>query len=226
MLRARKSRREEAIDSYVPDPVVNFADSDDPEQPVLLADAVGLALLVVLETLDPAERLAFVLHDMFAVPFEEIAPMVDRTPAAARKLASRARRRVREEAPAPERDLARQRAAVEAFFAAAHDGDFDRLVAVLDPKVVLRADAGPRRLDSSIVIRGAKAVAARAVTFARVSADRKPALVNGTAGVVVVSDGRPSSVMAFTVVGSRIVEIDVLSDPERLRHLDLAALDH
>jgi RNA polymerase sigma-70 factor (ECF subfamily) len=161
---------------------------------------------------------------MFAVSFEEIAPMVDRTPTAARKLASRARRRVRE-APVPERDLARQREVVDAFFAAAHDGDFDRLVAVLDPEVVLRSDRGKQRPGSSVVIRGARAVAARALTFARLSAYRKPALVNGAAGVVVVSGGRPFSVMGFTVVGSRIVEIDILSDPERLRPLDLSVLN-
>lgn len=220
-LRARKSRREESI-AHLPDPVISSAEGVDPERQVLLADSVGMALLIVLETLDPAERLAFVLHDMFAVSFEEIAPMLDRTPAAARKLASRARRVVHEQAPLPERDLARQREVVDAFFAAAHDGDFDRLVAVLDPEVVLRSDGGTQR--PSVVIRGAKAVAGRAVNFARLSALRKAALVNGAAGVVVVTGDGPFAVMSFTVVGSRIVEVDVLSDPERLRRLDLSAL--
>jgi RNA polymerase sigma factor (sigma-70 family) len=226
MLRARKSRREEPIAAHVPDPVVSSADGVDPEQAVMLADSVGLALLIVLETLAPAERLAFVLHDMFAVSFEEIAPMVDRTPTAARKLASRARRRVREQAPVPERDLARQREVVDAFFAAAHDGDFERLVALLDPEAVLRSDGGPQRPGSSATIRGAKGIAERAVEFAQLSLVRKPALINGAAGVVVFSGGRPFSVMGFTVVGSRIVEIDILSDPERLRHLDSSVLDH
>ncbi|MBV8747125.1 MAG: sigma-70 family RNA polymerase sigma factor [Xanthobacteraceae bacterium] len=225
MLRARKSRREEPIVTHLPDLVVTSADGADPEQPVLLADSVGLALLVVLETLDPAERLAFVLHDMFAVSFDEIAPMVDRTPTAVRKLASRARRRVREQAPVPERDLARQREVVDAFFAAAHDGDFDRLVAVLDPDVVLRTDGGTHRPGASVVMRGAKAIAERALTFARASLSRKPALVNGAAGVVVICGDRPFSVIGFTVVGSRIVEIDILSDPERLQRVDLSVLD-
>jgi RNA polymerase sigma factor (sigma-70 family) len=226
MLRARKSRREEPIAAHVPDPIVGSANGDDPEQPLQLADAVGLALQVVLETLAPAERLAFVLHDMFAVSFEEIAPLIDRTPTAARKLASRARQRVREQAPVPGRDRARQREIVDAFFVAAHDGDFDRLVAMLDPEVVLRSDGGTQRPGASVVIKGAKAVAARAVTFAQHSLYRKPALVNGAVGVVVVMDGRPLSVMGFTVVGSRIMEIDVLSDPERVRHLDLSVLDN
>jgi hypothetical protein len=159
---------------------------------------------------------------MFAVSFEEIAPMVERTPTAARQLASRARRRVREQAPACEHDLVRQREVVDAFFAAAHDGDFDRLVAVLDPDVVLRADGGRQRPDASVLIRGAKAVAARAVHFALVSPDRKAALVNGAAGVVVLSEGQPRSVMGFAIAGSKIIEIDVLSDPERLRQLDLS----
>ena len=225
MLRARKSRREEPIGAHVPDPVVSFTDGADPERPLLLADSVGLALLVVLDTLAPAERLAFVLHDMFEISFEEIAPMVDRTPSAARQLASRARRRVREQAPVPDRDPARQREVVDAFFAAAHDDDFDRLVAVLDPDVVLRSDGGTRRHAASVLIRGAKAVAARAVSFARFALLRKPVLINGAAGVVVLSDGRPFSIMGFTVVGARIAEIDILADPQRLRDLGLLALD-
>jgi RNA polymerase sigma-70 factor, ECF subfamily len=222
-LRARNIRREEPMAAHLPDPVIRSAEGVDLEHPVLLADEVGLALLVVLDTLSPAERLAFVLHDMFSVSFDEIAPMVDRSPAATRKLASRARRLVEQRAPPPERDLGRQREIVDAFFAAAHDGDFERLVAVLDPEVVLRSDGGTQR--PSVVIRGARAVAGRAVNFARLSAYRKAALVNGAAGVVVVTGDRPFAVMGFTVVGSRIVEVDVLSDPERLRRLDLSLLD-
>jgi RNA polymerase sigma-70 factor (ECF subfamily) len=224
MLRARKSRREVPIDTHLPDPVISSADGADPEQQALLADAVGLALLVVLDTLTPAERLAFVLHDMFAVPFDEIAPMVDRTPAATRQLASRARRRVRAQAPVPDQDLARQREVVDAFFAAARDGDFDRLVAVLDPEVVRRADGGARRPADSAVIRGAEAVAAQALTFARLAPYVRPALVNGAAGAVVIRDGEPFSVIGFTVVGSRIVAIDALFDPGRLRQLDLSVV--
>jgi RNA polymerase sigma factor (sigma-70 family) len=225
MLRARKSRREDPIDAHVPDLVVTSATGADPEHPVQLADSVGLALLIVLGTLAPAERLAFVLHDMFAVPFEKIAPMIDRTPAAARKLVSRARHRVQGQAPVPERDRTRQREIVDAFFAAAHDGDFDRLIAVLHPEVVLRTDGGPQRPGASVAIKGARAVAARAVTFAQLAPYRKPALVNGAVGVVVMSDGRPFSVMGFTVAGGRIVAIDVLSDPDRLRYLDLSAFE-
>jgi RNA polymerase sigma-70 factor, ECF subfamily len=224
-LRARKSRREEPTEARVPDPIVSSAESADPEQQVLLADSIGLALQVVLDTLAPAERLAFVLHDMFAVPFEEIAPMVDRSPAAARQLASRARRQVRGQAPVPDRDLTGQRKIVDAFFAAAHDGDFDQLVAVLDPEVVLRSDGGMLRPGASTVIRGAEAVAARAAAFSRLSVDAKHVLVNGAAGVVVVHRGRPFSVMGFDVVGATIVEINVLSDPERLRQFELAVLD-
>jgi len=226
MLRARRSRREEPIEAHVPDPVVSSAEGVDPEQQALLADSVGLALQIALETLAPAERLAFILHDVFAVPFEEIAPMVDRSPAAARQLASRARRQVRGQAPAPDPDLASQRKAVDAFFAAAHDGDVDRLVAVLDPEVVLRSDRGARHPGASVVVCGADAVTARALTFSRLSPHAKPVLVNGAAGVVVVLRGRPFAVMGFTVVGSRIAEINVLSDPERLCHIELAALHH
>jgi RNA polymerase sigma-70 factor (ECF subfamily) len=226
MLRSRASRREEPIDApHVPEPIVSCEDGLDPEHEALLADSVGLALLVVLETLAPAERLAFVLHDMFAVPFDEIAAIVDRSPEAARQLASRARRRVQGAAPAPDADLARQREVVDAFFAAARDGDFDALVAVLDPDVVLRSDGGALRPGVSVVVRGAAAVAERALTFARLSPFVRPALVNGAAGVVVSPRGRPFSVMGFTVAGGRIVAIDALADPERLRRLDLTVLD-
>jgi RNA polymerase sigma factor (sigma-70 family) len=226
VLRSRRSRREEPldVDVHVPEPIVSRADGLDPEHEALLADSVGLALLVVLETLDPAERLAFVLHDMFAVPFDEIAPMVGRTPTAARKLASRARRRVQGEATVPDADLTRQREVVDAFFAAARGGDFDALVAVLDPDVVLRADGGTLRPSDTRVVRGAEQVARRALMFAGLSPYVRPALVNGVAGVVVAPHGQPFSVMGFTVAGGRIVAIDALSDPERLRELDLTVL--
>jgi RNA polymerase sigma factor (sigma-70 family) len=229
MLRSRKTRREEPLDespgAHVPDPIVSRADAIDPEHEAILADAVGLALLVVLESLDPAERLAFVLHDMFAVPFDEIAPIVGRSTDAARQLASRARRRVQGAAPVPDTDLTRQREVVDAFFAAARDGDFDALVAVLDPDVVLHSDGGVARPAASEVLRGAAAVAEQALTFARLSPFVRPALVNGAAGVVVAPGGRPFSIMGFTVTGGKIVEIDAVSDPERLRQLDLAVLD-
>jgi RNA polymerase sigma factor (sigma-70 family) len=224
ILRARRTRREDPLDAHVPDPIVSRADEIDVEHEALLADSVGLALLVVLETLAPAERLAFVLHDMFAVPFDEIAPIVGRSPTAARQLASRARRRV-QGATVPDTDLAGQREVVDAFFAAARDGDFDALVAVLDPDVVLHSDGGAARPGASMVVHGAEAVAARAFTYARLSPFVRPALVNGAAGVVVAPHGRPFSVMGFTVAGGKIVEIDAIADPERLRRLDLAVLD-
>jgi RNA polymerase sigma factor (sigma-70 family) len=224
LLRTRRSRREEALGLHMPDPIVSPVDGTDPEQEALLADSVGLALMVVLDRLPPAERLAFVLHDSFAVPFEEIGAILDRSPVAARQLASRARRRVRAAAPAPDADLARQREAVDAFFAAAREGDFEALVAVLDPEVVLRSDGGVLRPAATVELRGAAEVARRALTFAQLSSYLRPALVNGAAGVVVAPRGRPFSVMAFTVKGGRIVAIDSLSDPERLRKLDLPAL--
>jgi RNA polymerase sigma-70 factor (ECF subfamily) len=224
-LRTRAQRREEPLEVRVPDPIVSRAAGTDPEHEALLADSVGLALLVVLETLTPAERLAYVLHDMFAVPFEDIATMIDRSPAATRQLASRARRRLRGQAPAPDKDLARQRAVVDAFFAASRAGDFEALVAVLDPDVVLRADGGPGPGRLNQVLRGAATVAGQAFTMRRLSPYVRPALVNGAAGVVVVAHGRPLSVMAFTVAGGRIVAIDVLADPARLARLDLTAVD-
>ncbi|MET7328500.1 RNA polymerase sigma factor SigJ [Nonomuraea sp. NPDC005650] len=224
MLRSREQRREEPLEARMPDPIISGADGGGPEEEALLANSVGLALLVVLDTLTPAERLAFVLHDMFAVPFDEIAPMIDRTPVAARQLASRARRRVQGQAPTPDPDLARQREVVDAFFAAARDGDFDALVAVLDPDVVLRGDPG---LPSgrTVTVRGAQAVAARALTYTRVAPFARPALVNGVAGVVAVVDGQVFSVMAFTVTRGRIVAIDVLRNPERLAEVDPTVLD-
>jgi RNA polymerase sigma factor (sigma-70 family) len=224
-LRARRSRREEPLDTRLPDPIVSRPEEIDPEHEVLLADSVGLALLVVLETLTPAERLAFVLHDVFGVPFDEIAAIVERSPAAARQLASRARRRVQGATPVSDADLDRQREVVDAFFAAARDGDFDALVAVLDPDVVLRSDGGAARPGASFVVHGARDVAEQAMTFARLSPFVRPALVNGGAGVVVAPGGRPFSVMGFTVRKGRIIEINGLADPERLRRLDLAVLD-
>jgi RNA polymerase sigma-70 factor, ECF subfamily len=225
MLRSRESRREEPLGVHVPDPIVSRADGLDPEHEALLADSVGLALLVVLETLAPAERLAYVLHDVFAVPFDEIAPIVGRTPTAARQLASRARRRVRGAPTVPDVDLARQREVVDAFIAAARGGDFDALLAVLDPDVVLRADGGAVRAGASREVRGASAVAENALTFARLAPFGRPALVNGAAGVVAAPGGKPFAVLGFTITGGKIVEIDILADPERLRQLDLAVLD-
>jgi RNA polymerase sigma factor (sigma-70 family) len=228
MLRTRTSRREEPLGTHLPDPILSRQDGLDPEQQALLAEGVGLALQVVLETLAPAERLAFVLHDMFAVPFEEIAPIVGRSPAAARQLASRARRRVQGAAPVPDADLARQRKVVDAFFAAARDGDFDALLALLDPDVVVRVDAGAAPAGAWRRARGAAAVAEQVrITggFTRLARFVRPALVNGTAGLVVAPHGRPVAVMGFTITGGKIVEIDVLADPARLRRLDLAVLD-
>ncbi|GIJ80444.1 RNA polymerase sigma-70 factor, ECF subfamily [Micromonospora phaseoli] len=223
ILRTRQRRREEPFDVGVPDPVITPAGPEDPEHAAVLADSVGLALMVVLDTLTPAERLTFVLHDMFGVPFDEIAPMIDRSPAAARQLASRARRRVRGQAPPVDTDLPRQRAVVTAFLAAARDGDLDGLVAVLHPEVVLRSDGGVTRTRHTTVITGAAAVAAEATTFGRFAPFARDAVINGAAGVVVTAAGRPLSVMAFTVSGGRIAEIDVIADPERLRRMDLAA---
>jgi RNA polymerase sigma-70 factor (ECF subfamily) len=225
MLRSRASRREEPLGPHVPEPIVSRADGVDPEHEALLADSVGLALLVVLETLAPAERLAFVLHDMFAVPFDEIAPIVGRSPTAARQLASRARRRVRGATPAPDADLARQREVVDAFLAAARGGDFDALVAVLDPDVVLRIDRGALRPGASREVRGVPAVVEQVRSFARLASFARPALVNGAAGFVVTSRARPLAVAGFTVANGKIVEIDLLADPARLRELDLTVLD-
>jgi RNA polymerase sigma factor (sigma-70 family) len=219
-LRARRTHSEVELDEgHVPDPVVRPAPATDPEAEAVMADSVGLALLVVLETLTPPERLAFVLHDMFAVPFDEIGRMLDRSPAAARQLASRGRRRV-QGAPAPDADIARQREVVGAFFAAARTGDFDALVTVLDPDVVLRSDRGPA---ARSVHHGPAAVAGQARLGARAGADLHPAVVNGAAGVVVTLRGRPVAVMAFTVSDDKIIAIDALADPKRLAALDLAA---
>jgi RNA polymerase sigma factor (sigma-70 family) len=219
MLRSRAARREE-LSVHVPDPVVDF-EEDDLEQGTLLAESVGLALLVVLDALSPAERLAFVLHDVFGVPFADIATALDRSEAAAQQLASRARRRVRN-SPEPDRDLARQRRVVDAFFAASRDGDFDALFELLDPDVELRIDGGVLRADASLLLRGADAVATHTATYAKLYPFVRAALVNGAAGAVVAPDGRVFSVMAFTVTNGKIIQIDALLDPERLKWLDLS----
>jgi RNA polymerase sigma-70 factor (ECF subfamily) len=225
VLRSRATRREEALEPYVPDPVVGAGEGAGPEQEALLADAVGLALLVVLDTLPPAERLAFVLHDMFAVPFDDIAPILGRSTAATRQLASRARRRVQGSPSTPDADLTRQREVVDAFFAAARGGDFEALVSILDPDIVLRSDAGPGSPVSG-VLRGAPAIAGQAMTFADPNRVLHAAVVNGAAGVVVTTvRGRVLAVIEFTVAGGRIVAIDALSDLDRLRTLDVRAFE-
>lgn len=218
MLRSRSKRSE----GRVPDPIIDRADGTSPEHAALLANTVGLALLVVLETLGPAERVAFVLHDIFGMSFEEIAPIVERTPEAARQLASRARRRVQARNATPDADVEVQRSLVDAFLAASHDGDLSRLVAVLDPDAVVRGDVGSGKL---IEVRGGEQVARQSLSFSSLGLQRRPVLVNGAAGAVCLLDGKPFSVMAFTVRGGKIVEIDILRDPERLNQLDLTALD-
>ena len=222
LLRSRKARPRGAAGAHVPDPIVNAEDGIDPEHEALLADSVGLALLVVLETLAPAERVAFVLHDMFDLPFAEIAPIVGRSPAAARQLASRARRRVQGAATVPDADPTRQRVVVDAFLAASRGGDFDALLAVLDPDVVLRADRAAVQAGAASEVRGAAAVAK---TFSGRARAAQPALVNGAAGAVWAPGGRPRVVFGFTIMRGKIVEIDMLADPERLRQLDLAVLN-
>jgi RNA polymerase sigma factor (sigma-70 family) len=222
MLRSRKSRREEPLDPHVSEPIVSRADAAvDPEHEVVLADSVGLALLVVLETLAPAERVAFVMHDLFAVPFDEIAPIVGRSPAAARQLASRARRRV-QGAATPDADLTRQRAVVDAFLAASRGGDFGVLLALLDPNVVLRADGAVVRTGASAEVRGATAVAE---TFSGRARAAQLALVNGAAGAVWAQGGRPRVVFGFSIVRGKIVEIEMIADPERLGQLDIVLLN-
>jgi RNA polymerase sigma factor (sigma-70 family) len=224
MLRSRRTRREQPLDAvHVPEPIVDSVDGTDPEHEALLADSVGLALLVVLETLKPPERLAFVLHDIFAVPFDEIAPIVDRSPEAARQLASRARRRVRAERTVPDPDPDAQREVVEAFLAAAREGDFDGLVAVLDPDAVLRVDVGPST--ESREVRGAETIARQAVTYSRLGLAMELALINGAVGLVARRDGELFSVSGFTVRAGRIVAMDILADPSRLQGLDLTFLD-
>jgi len=224
MLRSRAVRREEPLSPHLPDPVVDRADGVDPEHEALLADSVGLALLVVLETLTPAERLAFVLHDSFGVPFEDIAPLIDRSPQAARQLASRARRRVRAQPTTPDADVGTQWAAVNAFLAAAREGDFDALVATLDPDVVLHADGGSAFAAISAEVRGAQQVARRAIIWTRVDLAARPVLVNGAVGVVATRNGVVFTIASVIVRNGKIAEMDFLSDPERLARLDLRIL--
>jgi RNA polymerase sigma factor (sigma-70 family) len=222
MLRSRRTRREEPLDAHLPDPIVDRADGIDPEHEALLADSVGLALLVVLETLTPAERLAYVLHDMFSVPFEEIGAILDRSPDAARQLASRGRRRIRGADTAPDADPAAQQEVVAAFLAAARDGDFDALVAVLDPDIVERVDTGSGTL---LEVRGAENVARRAMSAAQAGLVGRPALVNGAAGWVALLDGAVYAVGALTSRNGRVTTLDILLDPARLARLDLTAFD-
>jgi RNA polymerase sigma factor (sigma-70 family) len=222
LLRSRRTRGEQPLDGLWPEPIIDSpVPGTDPEHEALLADSVGIALQVVLGTLGPAERLAFVLHDMFAVPFDEIAAMVDRSPQATRQLASRARRRVRDAAPPPDPDLTRQRAVVDAYFAAAREGDLDALVAVLDPDVVLRAH---RRDGDPVELRGAERVAEGAMAARRFAPYVRAALVNGTAGVVAFDGERPFAVLAFTVIDDHAVAIDVFNDPELVAKLDIAGI--
>jgi RNA polymerase sigma factor (sigma-70 family) len=223
LLRLRRSRGEEPLAGRLPDLLVDRADAVDPEHEALLADSVGVALLVVLETLSPLERLAFVLHDIFDVPFDEIGPIVDRSPEAARQLASRARRRVRAERTLPDAELETQREVADALLAAWRDGDFDRLLKVLDPDVVARADFGPA--GGVREVRGAKAVAREALGYAQLGLDLRPALINGVPGAVAFLHGQPFSIGAVTVRNGKAVELDYLVDPERLRLLDLTILD-
>jgi RNA polymerase sigma-70 factor (ECF subfamily) len=223
VLRSRRNHPHQPLEVHVPDPVIDRPESVEPEHAALLADAIGLALMTVLQTLPPAERVAFVLHDSFAVPFEQIATIIDKSPAATRQLASRGRRKVQDSSTTPEPDRARQREVVEAFFAASRSGDFDALVAVLDPDVVLRSDTGRR--ETSHVLRGAEAVASNALTYASGARWARPALVNGAAGVVIAPHGHPVAVLAFTVAHGRVVAIDALGDPLRLQQLDLSVLD-
>ncbi|MFE5795649.1 sigma-70 family RNA polymerase sigma factor [Streptomyces sp. NPDC056503] len=223
MLRSRGSRREDPLDTYVPDPIVHVPGVGDPEHAAELTESVGLALLVVLETLAPAERLAFVLHDMFAVSFDEIARVVDRTPAATRQLASRARRRVQDADPGPGPDARRQREIADAFLAASQGGDFEGLLAVLDPDAVLRADGGPLLAGASKLVHGAESISRQALMYASFRKASLSLVVNGGPAVMSVVDGKPASLLAFTIVGDRIVQMHVLADPERLAALDIPA---
>ena len=224
MLRARTSRREDQLDARLPDPVITRVDWE-PESEAMLADSVGLALLIVLDALEPTERLAFVLHDVFGMTFDEIAPIVDRSPVAARQLASRARRRIQNTAPSPDRDLRQQRRVVEAFLEAVREGNFDGLLSVLDPDIVLRADGGALA-GATRVVRGAKAVAGQAEAFSKVGLSEEVVLVNGNIGLLErLADGRLFAVIGFTITNGRIAEMNILADPERLRRLDLSAVE-
>jgi RNA polymerase sigma-70 factor (ECF subfamily) len=223
LLRSRRARREESLETRLPEPIISSPAGADPQQEALLADSLGMAMMVVLERLAPAERVAFVLHDVFGIAFDEIAGIVGRSPTAARQLASRARRRVRGSVSAPDADLRQQRTVVDAFLAAARAGDFNALLAVLDPDVVVRADFGVS--GASREFRGADAAATNALTFSPLAQFARPALINGTAGLVVVRESGPFAVLAFTISGGRITELDILADPDRLARLDLTVLD-
>lgn len=224
MLRARTSRREDQLDARLPDPVITRVDWE-PESEAMLADSVGLALLIVLDALEPTERLAFVLHDVFGMTFDEIAPIVDRSPVAARQLASRARRRIQDKAPSPDRDLRQQRRVVEAFMEAVREGNFEGLLSLLDPDIVLRADGGALA-GATRVVRGAKAVAGQAEAFSKVGLSEEVVLVNGNIGLLErLADGRLFAVIGFTITNGKIAEMNILADPERLRRLDLSAVE-
>jgi RNA polymerase sigma-70 factor, ECF subfamily len=222
-LRSRAARREEPMDAHLPDPIISAVGGVDPQDEALIADSVGLALLIVLDTLTPAERLSFVLHDVFDVPFDRIAAIVDRSEPATRQLASRARRRLRA-TPTPDADLDAQWELVDAFLAAARDGDFDTLLTVLDPDIVRRIDTGTTGPAGPAILRGAEAVASQAVSFAKLGHPGERVLVNGGPGVVTFADGKPYTVVGFTVANGRIVGMNILADPERIRRLDLSVL--
>ena len=226
MLRSRSVRREQPFDTYVPDPIVSRADGGDPEHDALLADSVGLAMMVVLDALTPAERLAFVLHDMFDVPFDDIAPIVERTPTTTRQLASRARRRVQDSAPAAETNRRSQQVVVDAFLAASRKGDFTALLAVLDPDIVLRADGGPVDRGITKLVRGAQTVASQALMYSQLAPYARPVLVNGEPGFIAVVDGKPISVLGFTIRAGKVIEMNILADPDRLSRLDLSAFSN
>ena len=223
-LPSRAARREEPMDARLPDPIVSASDTIDPADEALIADSVGLAMLIVLDSLAPAERLAFVLHDIFDVPFEQIGPIIDRSEPATRQLASRARRRLRTTATS-DTDLAAQWELVDAFLAAAREGDFDALLRVLDPDVVRRVDAGATGPDVPRILRGARALASQAIGFASLSYVARRALVNGAPGVVTFADGEPYTVVGFTIAHGKITEMNILADPARLRQLDLTVLE-
>lgn len=222
MVRARQARDETTLGPHVPEPIIDLPEGANPEHAAVLADAVGLALQVVLQRLNPSERLAYVLHDMFDMPFDEIAPIIDRSPQAARQLASRARRRVRSADPLPDGDLTGRRKVVDAYIAAARDGNFDALIALLHPNVVLRSDRGPRPAGASIEVHGAKDVAGRAMMFSQLGLQYRTALISGTPGVVCLRLGQPFSVIGFTMAQGMITEMNILADPDRLKHLDLS----
>jgi RNA polymerase sigma-70 factor (ECF subfamily) len=225
MVRSRQARHEARVGPHVPDPMVDPPEGMDPEHEVVLADAVGLALQVVLQRLNPPERLAYVLHDMFDMPFDEIARIMECSPQAARQLASRARRRVRSADPLANSDRGARKAVVDAYVAAARDGNFEALIALLHPNVVLRSDRGPKPAGASVEVHGAKAVADRAMTFSQLGLEYKQALINGTPGLVCLRQGRRFSVIGFTIADDKITEMDILADLDRLSHLDLRAFE-